>query len=224
MSTALSRKTKGSPGRILSWSRRHLPQGEYRLVTDGLHEPMVVNVWPSSARDSGADWGEEVIACAQSDCDARGTTTQYQLQWIDDGEVRATYVIRCRPADEGPVEGASIDGIISQQMRHTEAMVRMMAQLVGQTAQQQQRLVETLAQRLEGLERERAEILKTQVEAVTALAEAEATMATVESSQKEDELRQKRLQKLALLVGKSIAKENPEAAPVLAEIASAVGE
>lgn len=91
-----------------------------------LPEPYTLHTWPVAV--AGEAWGEEVIAIAQDDADARGEVTEYRIELLEAPEssrVLATQPIRRVPRDEddAPPTNELVD-LVRVQTAHIEALVR----------------------------------------------------------------------------------------------------
>lgn len=129
----MARRTKGTPGGILKWALGHRvaveasDRREFRLCTEGLADVSVVASWPARhSLAAGEDWAREVAESAQDDCDIRSMASAYKLELYDPQEERAlaAYPMRLTPQETG-LESATAEGIVSQVLRHKEAMMRM---------------------------------------------------------------------------------------------------
>lgn len=130
MSTAGWRgKAKGTSASLARWANRlgTIPESSVivlRAVV--LPEPYTLHTWPVAV--AGEAWGEEVIAIAQDDADARGEVTEYRLELLDGPEttrVLATQPIRRVPRDveDGEPTNELIE-LVRVQTAHIEALTR----------------------------------------------------------------------------------------------------
>lgn len=170
--TGAAYKPRGSATRIRAWYRRQ-PQGcEYALVVETIDGEREVCRW--QADDAGRDdWGAEVMQAAtdyaqEIDEHLNGRVVAY-LDGVEVGQ----YEIRVRMPSR-PTEGASPRGMLEQQMRHNEAIMRMMMQQTTATISALTRINDLAFARIHRLEAERSEALSLHTEAMRALAAAEA--------------------------------------------------
>lgn len=170
--TGAAYKPRGSATRIRAWYRRQ-PQGcEYALLVETIDGEREVCRW--QADDAGReDWGAEVMQAAQDYATEIDESINGRLVAFHDGVEVAQYEIRVRMPSR-PTEGASPRGMLEQQMRHNEAIMRMMMQQTSVTIAALSRINDLAFQRIHRLESERQEALTLHAEAMRALAAAEA--------------------------------------------------
>lgn len=170
--TGAAYKPRGSATRIRAWYRRQ-PQGcEYALLVETIDGEREVCRW--QADDAGReDWGSEVMQAAQDYATEIDESINGRLVAYHDGVEVGQYEIRVRMPSR-PTEGASPRGMLEQQMRHNEAVMRMMMQQTSVTIAALSRINDLAFQRIHKLESERAEALQLHAEAMRALAAAEA--------------------------------------------------
>lgn len=170
--TGAAYKPRGSATRIRAWYRRQ-PQGcEYALLVETIDGEREVCRW--QADDAGReDWGAEVMQAAQDYATEIDESINGRLVAYHDGVEVGQYEIRVRMPSR-PTEGASPRGLLEMQMRHNEAVMRMMMQQTSVTIAALSRINDLAFQRIHKLETERAEALQLHAEAMRALAAAEA--------------------------------------------------
>lgn len=170
--TGAAYKPRGSATRIRAWYRRQ-PQGcEYALLIETIDGEREVCRW--QADDAGRDdWGSDVMQAAQDYAQEIDESINGRLVAYHDGVEVAQYEIRVRMPSR-PTEGASPRGMLEQQMRHNEAVMRMLMQQTSVTIAALSRINDLAFQRIHRLESERQEALTLHAEAMRALAAAEA--------------------------------------------------
>lgn len=179
--TGAAYKPRGSATRIRAWYKRQ-PQGcEYALLVETIDGEREVCRW--QADDAGRDdWGSEVMQAAQDYATEIDEHLSGRLVAYLDGVEVGQYEIRVRMPSR-PTEGASPRGMLEQQMRHNEAIMRMMMQQTTATISALTRINDLAFARIHRLEAERSEALSLHTEAMRALAAAEA----IEESASSDE-------------------------------------
>jgi hypothetical protein len=170
--TGAAYKPRGSATRIRAWYKRQ-PQGcEYALLIETLDGEREVCRW--QADDAGRDdWGSEVMQAANDYAQEIDESINGRLVAYHDGVEVGQYEIRVRMPSR-PTEGASPRGLLEMQMRHNEAIMRMMMQQTTATISALTRINDLAFARIHRLEAERSEALSLHTEAMRALAAAEA--------------------------------------------------
>lgn len=170
--TGAAYKPRGSATRIRAWYKRQ-PQGcEYALLVETIDGEREVCRW--HADDAGRDdWGSEVMQAAQDYATEIDEHLSGRLVAYLDGVEVGQYEIRVRMPTR-PTEGASPRGMLEQQMRHNEAVMRMLMQQTSVTIAALSRINDLAFARIHRLESERQEALTLHAEAMRALAAAEA--------------------------------------------------
>lgn len=170
--TGAAYKPRGSATRIRAWYRRQ-PQGcEYALMVETIDGEREVCRW--MADDAGReDWGSEVMQAAQDYAQEIDEHLSGRLVAFLDGVEVGQYEIRVRMPTR-PTEGASPRGLLEMQMRHNEAIMRMMMSQTTATISALTRINDLAFARIHRLEAERSEALSLHTEAMRALAAAEA--------------------------------------------------
>lgn len=136
MSTAAWRhKPKGTASSLARWANRlgAIPEKSVivlRAVV--LPEPYTLHTWPVAV--AGEAWGEEVLAIAQDDADARGEVTEYRVELLDAPEstrVLSTQPIRRTPRsdEDGGDPPSELIELVRVQTAHIEALTRSNVQI-----------------------------------------------------------------------------------------------
>jgi hypothetical protein len=101
-----------------------------------------------------------VIESAQGDCDGRDVMTAYVLRFAADGETRGSTTLRMKPQsmDKPVTEAPDLAGMLAQQMRHNEGLVRLVVTNTDRMMSNFARLADTLTRRLELAEAERVRL------------------------------------------------------------------
>lgn len=218
---------KGSVSRIVSFCGRLQKtddaEAHLALTPEAIQSGEPIATWPWAAKDRADAFADLVLAEAQSDADARGTTTQYLLQAVEHGRHVQTYRIRCLPMEEDPWggTGGSIAEIVAQTQKHNEVLLRSLIQSNEAVMSQQGKVIELMARRLEVIE-------ETHREALTMYSDAAKMQAVAESDTGDADARRERWDRVLRLAEMAVAKamESGEANKVvkLATAAKKLGE
>lgn len=100
------------------------------------------------------DFAVRIVQAARSSCEMRGTRTTFELRV---GQLVQTFSMEPeRTGLSRAMEGPDPAGVIAQQMRHTEALARMVAEFAEQSLREKTMLLE----RITSLEAERSGVLE----------------------------------------------------------------
>lgn len=232
MSTAAWRgKAKGTSASLARWANRlgTIPESSViALRAVVLPEPYTLHTWPVAV--AGEAWGEEVIAIAQDDADARGEVTEYRVELLDgpdSSRVLATQPLRRVPRDvedaEPPselvelvrVQTAHVEALVRANMQTTEIALRNQREAFNAALQSVAAILEPLAQSAKAHAKDAAKATETAQEAreqALALAK-QLALTEIETKTEESEDRTRRteqLEKIGAMVALHFMSEHPQ--------------
>ncbi len=155
-------------GQVVRFELRHIPLG-----AKAGHE---VATFDPPSRDSAEDWledtAQQVLAAAENDAqnlNAAAPQAYVLLSYRKENETKADarFVLPRVTATEENVDGgyesepASLKGAFAQQLRHNEALIRLMITNSNTLLETSQRNIERLTQHLEKREEQRVELFDT---------------------------------------------------------------
>lgn len=187
-------RTKGSSESILTWlgTLEMKPGDTLRLVrVSGLG---TVGVAPIATWDekrltatSGDNFADLAMRMAQGDCNGLEQRQEYRLEHVHDGQIDASFTVRCEPTENAGLlpqyddEDPSAAGQIRQQMAFSRQMLQFSMAAPMHALESLTQQLQIAQQRIVTLENERAAMLDTYAEALQLVAEANAAQAPTET-------------------------------------------
>lgn len=112
--------------------------------------------------EDAEDFAVQLVRAARSACEMRGTRTTFEVKVGGERGVSQTFSMSPERRGSGDVEGPDPSGVIAQQMRHNEALSRMLAEFAEQSLREKRMLLDRIAL----LEGERAGVLEREANAM----------------------------------------------------------